>query len=206
MATAAFPPGGTYFDNVKRSFTDVPVNAAAGNAISTTEFLEASESLTGLFDVLGSAAFKPVKGDVLGNVKKIRERQLESPAESETLQDLVRNELKTKKHTATEGLVWLVRGLDFTAQALRKNLNAPSEELAASFREAYSNTLKPHHSFIIKPIFSAAMSATPYRKDFYTKLGDDQTKVNEELNVWLKALEAIVAILKEFLATKEAKW
>jgi hypothetical protein len=26
-----------------------------------------------------------------------------------TIQDLVLNELKTKKHTATEGLVWLVR-------------------------------------------------------------------------------------------------
>lgn len=29
--------------------------------------------------------------------------------DSENLQSLVRNELKTKKHTATEGLLWLVR-------------------------------------------------------------------------------------------------
>ena len=41
--------------------------------------------------------------------QKIRDRQLAAPLESETLQDLVVNELKTKKHTATEGLVWLVR-------------------------------------------------------------------------------------------------
>lgn len=41
--------------------------------------------------------------------KKIRERQLAAPAESENLQALVINELKTKKHTATEGLLWLVR-------------------------------------------------------------------------------------------------
>jgi hypothetical protein len=41
--------------------------------------------------------------------QKIRERQLPAPAESETLQDLVRNELKTKSHKATEGLLWLVR-------------------------------------------------------------------------------------------------
>lgn len=34
---------------------------------------------------------------------------LAAPAESVTLQDLVRNELKTKKHIATEGLLWLVR-------------------------------------------------------------------------------------------------
>jgi hypothetical protein len=41
--------------------------------------------------------------------QKIRDRQLAAPTESENLQDLVVNELKTKKHTATEGLVWLVR-------------------------------------------------------------------------------------------------
>jgi hypothetical protein len=41
--------------------------------------------------------------------QKIRDRQLAAPTESENLQDLVINELKTKKHTATEGLVWLVR-------------------------------------------------------------------------------------------------
>jgi hypothetical protein len=41
--------------------------------------------------------------------QKIRERQLAAPALSETLQDLVLNELKEKKHVATEGLVWLNR-------------------------------------------------------------------------------------------------
>lgn len=106
----SFPPGGTYFDTTKRSFTQVPIDESKdGGAIPTTEFLEASEALTGLFDVLGSVAFQPVKNDMNGNIKKIRERQLASPVEGETLQDLVRNELKTKKHTATEGLVWLTR-------------------------------------------------------------------------------------------------
>lgn len=50
------------------------------------------------------------------------------------------------------------------------------------------------------------MSATPYRKDFYAKLGSDQAKVSEELEKWLSALEAQVAILDEFLAKKENKW
>lgn len=85
-------------------------------------------SLIPLLDVLGSMAFTPVKSDIQGNVKverivsvqpvicelinrlqKIRDRQLAAPAESETLQSLVVNELKTKKHTATEGLLWLIR-------------------------------------------------------------------------------------------------
>jgi hypothetical protein len=98
------------------------------------------------------------------------------------------------------------RGLDFTVQALRNNLNDSTKELSDSFRDAYGKTLKPHHSFIIKPIFSAAMSATPYRKDFYVKLGQDQAKVNAEMEKEVAALEKVVAILKAFQDTKEAKW
>jgi hypothetical protein len=205
-APIAIPPGGTWLDTIQKSFVDVPVDAAKDNAIATTEFLEASESLATLFDVLGSVAFTPVKKDILGNVKKIRERQLAAPVESESLQALVINELKTKKHTATEGLLWLVRGLDFTAQALRHNLQKPEEELANSFRNAYGSTLKPHHSFMIKPVFSAAMSATPYRKDFYAKLGDDTAKSEAAMAEWVDALEKRVAILKEFQGRKESKW
>ena len=59
---------------------------------------------------------------------------------------------------------------------------------------------------MVKPIFSAAMSATPYRKDFYPKLGADQDKMQHELRLWLAALETQVAVLKGFLDRKEAKW
>jgi hypothetical protein len=96
--------------------------------------------------------------------------------------------------------------LDFTAIALSQNIASPTEELSVSFRNAYGNTLKPHHSFMVKPIFSAAMSACPYRKDFYTKLGEDLEKVIAQLTVWLAALEKLLAILKAFLDRKEAKW
>lgn len=59
---------------------------------------------------------------------------------------------------------------------------------------------------MVKPIFSAAMSATPYRKDFFAKLGDDQKKVEEEAGKWLAALQEQVGILKQFQGRKEAKW
>lgn len=206
MAPPTYPPGGTFFDTLKKNFTDVPIDDSKGEAISTTPFLEAAESLTTLFDVLGSAAFTPVKSDMGGNIKKIRDRQMAAPLESENLQDLVRAEIKTGKHVAAEGLLWLTRGLDFTAQSLRQNLSSSDEELSTSFRNAYSNTLKPHHSFIVKPIFSAAMSATPYRKDFYAKLGDDQARVQKELAEWLSGLERVLRILNSFTASKEAKW
>ncbi len=87
---AAIPPGGTWFDTLKKSFVDVPVDSSNGNAIPTSDFLEAAESLTTLFgrlpatsgsgamianmltslpDLLGSIAFTPVKNDMLGNIK-----------------------------------------------------------------------------------------------------------------------------------------
>jgi hypothetical protein len=48
-STNAFPPGGTFLDTLKKSFSDVPINKEKDNAIATTEFLEAAESLTTLF-------------------------------------------------------------------------------------------------------------------------------------------------------------
>ena len=90
------------------------------------------QSTNSWIDVLGSMAFTPVKNDMVGNIKvstshpplrspfrdsqtdgnkKVRDRQLAAPGESETLQSLVINELKTKKHTAAEGLLWLTRSV-----------------------------------------------------------------------------------------------
>lgn len=50
------------------------------------------------------------------------------------------------------------------------------------------------------------MSACPYRKDFYAKLGDNPEKVASDLHAYLAALENITGILKRFLDTPEAKW
>lgn len=48
MATS-IPPDGTLLDTFKKSFTDVPIDADKNNAIHTTEFLDAAESLTTMF-------------------------------------------------------------------------------------------------------------------------------------------------------------
>ncbi|KNG86365.1 glycolipid transfer protein HET-C2 [Aspergillus nomiae NRRL 13137] len=201
----------TWFDGLKRSFADVPVGA--DNSISTTEFLEAAESLTTLFDVLGSKAFYPVKSDLLGNVKKLKDRQLAAPAESETVQSLSVNELKTKKHIASEGLLWLVRGLDFTAQSLRRHVDNTSEKLADSFRGAYGVTLSKHHGWAIKPVFNLAMGAAPDNESFYkslassTSVSDEvKAKIQEQLTREVKALENIVSILQKFQEQPDAKW
>ena len=52
MAAPTIPPGGTLLDTFKRSFTDVPIDADKENAISTSEFLDAAESLTTIFGTM----------------------------------------------------------------------------------------------------------------------------------------------------------
>ncbi|KJR88292.1 het-c [Sporothrix schenckii 1099-18] len=202
---AETPVGVTFVDTLKKSFVDVPVDPAT-KAIDTETFLEATESLITIFDILGPTAFGLVKEDMLGNVAKIRKRQLEAPGVSETLQSLVVNELKTKKHNATEGLLWLFRGLEFMHTALSENIKSDTEELKTSFNGAYKETLSKHHNFVARTGFRIAMAACPYRKDFYAKLSPDYDVLKPKLKAWLAALENIVAILETFLDSKEAKW
>lgn len=132
------------------------------------------------------------------------------PQNGATLQDIVLAETKGKKKTATQGLLWLTRGLAFTAKALRRNLTnvppktAKPEELSVSFSDAYKETLSKYHSFMIRPIFTVAMKACPYREDFYKKLANGSVapeivaKVLKQLEEWLEALEKIVAIIEAF--------
>lgn len=191
------PNMSTFFDEMKTSFEAVPVDSE--NKISTSEFLDASESLVKLFDLLGNSAFTVVQKDLTGNITKIRKRLTAAPAESITLQDLVTNERGSGHKSASEGLLWLNRGLQFTAQAMRETVENPSLELSKTFTDAYNKTLTKHHGMLIRPVFKLAMKACPYRKDFFAKLGADQTKVNAQLKAWLEALEKIVAILLDFL-------
>ncbi|KAI9218716.1 glycolipid transfer protein domain-containing protein [Blastocladiella britannica] len=184
----------TYFDSLPVSYTSVPVT---GDGIDTPAFLIATEGLISMLDLLGSAAFKPVQSDMSGNVKKIRDRYTTDHGKNATLEKLVASEKSDGQKTGAEGLLWLTRGLDFCAKALRRSVSDPSEELTVSFTKAYEVTLKQYHSMLVRPIFSLAMKACPYRKDFYAKLGSDQEKVSQQLGDWLSALEGMLVTLSK---------
>jgi hypothetical protein len=196
-----------YLDTVK-SFADVTVT---DTSIDTLEFLEASKGLVGLFDLLGSTAFSVVQSDLNGNIAKVRARYDAAPSLSGTLQQLVANEKGEKKRTATEGLMWLRRGLSFTCKALQFAQANQAEELSASFTKAYEGTLKKFHNFVVKGVFTVAMKACPYRKDFYSKLAADpeggppasMERVNDALDKWLAALSAILIQLEAFYQAGE---
>ncbi|RGB21618.1 glycolipid transfer protein domain-containing protein [Rhizophagus diaphanus] len=185
----------TYFDNLQRNYTDVPITE---DGIETIPFIEATNGLVKLFDLLGSKAFNVVQSDMNGNIVKIKNRYDADPTMSPTLEKLVINEQGEKKRTATEGLLWLKRGLEFTSVALRRSINDENEELTVSFTEAYGVTLRPFHSMFVRPIFGVAMKACPYRKEFFEKLGEDQEKVKQQYEEWLLAFEKVVKRLNNF--------
>jgi hypothetical protein len=72
---------------------------------------------------------------------------------------LVENEAGEKKRTATEGLMWLVRGQSFTCKALQTLQANKSAEVSAAFSQAYDNTLKKFHNFVVKGVFSVRFDA-----------------------------------------------
>jgi len=172
----------------------VPITDAG---VDTVAFLEASEGLVRIFDLLGSKAFSIVQSDLTGNIAKVRARYQAAPTVSATLEALVQGEKGEKKRVATEGLMWLLRGQQFACIALQR-AQAEKEELSESFTKAYEQTLKNYHSFVVRPLFSLAMKACPYRADFYKKLGEPEDKAEKELGLWLGALDTIVTRLQTF--------
>lgn len=188
----------TFVERVPRRFNQVTIGEEEG--INTLEFLEAASGVVMLFDELGSAAFSLVKSDLNGNITKVRTKYDSDPQAFETLQKIVLAEAGSKDRTATQGLLWLKRGLEFTAMGILRSLNNMSEELADSFIEAYKLTLKPLHGFVVRGAFNLAMKACPYRKDFYEKLGGSNEKVLKELREWADALQNQLNLLNQFYA------
>ncbi|CAE6339023.1 unnamed protein product [Rhizoctonia solani] len=181
-----------FIQSLKKSFVDVPVTE---DGVETASFLDASEGLCALFDHFNAAAFGPVQSDLHGNIAKVRARLNSHPTESTTLEKLVANEKKESKQPATEGLMWLLRGLAFTCKALQHCQANKTAEISAGFNDSYPQTLKPYHNFVVKGVFAVALKACPYRKDFYEKIGSPP---DDQLNAWLGALDAIVTRMDVF--------
>ncbi|CEP11008.1 hypothetical protein [Parasitella parasitica] len=174
------------------SYTDVQVGK---HGIDTAQFLEATDGTVNMFDLFGSAAFSVVQSDMSNNVSKIRARFLENPIEYNTLENLMAKEAHLKRRLATEAVLWLKRGLDFTAQSLEHSIKNPDEELTVSFSLAYDKTLKPYHNFLVRPIFNLAMNACPWRKDFYESIGVQTDESIQLMRSWLEALLRLIAKL-----------
>ncbi|KAG5440183.1 hypothetical protein PCANB_001752 [Pneumocystis canis] len=171
------------FNLIKLNFKDISIDL---NGISTSDFLLASES------------FLNIIGKDNGNIKKIRDYMQKYPLECETLESLIKAEAMQKKTTTTEGLLWLIRSFEFTSNALHRSMENETEELSISFSKAYDMTLKKHHSFFIRSIFTMAMKKCPNRNNFYSKICPDSERLRTFINEWLSGLDKIIIYLQNF--------
>jgi hypothetical protein len=80
---------------------------------------------------------------------------------------LVENEKGEKKRTATEGLMWLLRGLSFTCKALQNTQATKTLELSAAFSSSYEDTLKKFHGMFVRPVFIVSSGSLLYFILFY---------------------------------------
>ncbi|KIY68700.1 glycolipid transfer protein [Cylindrobasidium torrendii FP15055 ss-10] len=182
-----------YFETVK-SFADVPVDID-GDGILTADFLEASDGLVGMFDLLGSAIFGFVQMDLKNNIRDVRAHYQSSTDRHNTVQAMVPG------WQGKGALVRLVRGLSFTCVALQNAQNDRTKELHYCFKGSYDTVLRHHHSFMIRSVVYVALRAVPYRKDFYDKIaqGAPHDKLDADLRLWLDGLDTIVTRLSRFL-------
>lgn len=104
----------------------------------------------------------PIWGPVLAaaHTQKVRTYFLANPTTADTLEKLLVHDkathTKPKERVATDALMWLLRGLKFTALGLRINLTNAAEELSVSFTKGYEGSLKKFHGMMVRPVFSVS--------------------------------------------------
>ncbi|EIN14749.1 glycolipid transfer protein [Punctularia strigosozonata HHB-11173 SS5] len=198
-----------YFETAK-SFADVPIG---DDGVDTVAFLEASDALMNMFDLLGIGVFTFVQHDLRMNISGVRHRHDSHTDRSPTLEKLVLAEHDDGHKHATGCLVRLLRhvtvyttGLAFTLISLRNTQAEPKTPLHASFKKAYDVTLKHHHKWAIRNVVYIALRATPHRADFYARISessptahDEHARLDVELTKWLAGLDIIVRHMKDFL-------
>lgn len=165
----------SFFGKASHKFQPLPEDGK----INTDMFLNACSQIVPFFNVLGSTAFAPVKSDINGNISKLRKKYDTNPEKFVTLQDIVNSEIEEKttkaKNSATDALLWLKRALSFIRVFLEEVMTG-EEDLVKCAKKAYENSLKKYHGWMVQGVFSLAMKAVPYKKDFMKALGPDTTE------------------------------
>ncbi|VDM59856.1 unnamed protein product, partial [Angiostrongylus costaricensis] len=143
--------------------------------IPTEPFLSACQGIADFVGFLGTA-FLPVKADINSNVVKVRTRYEKDRIRQHFLQDLIDIDLKDnggRLGYATEGLLWLKRGLEFMLEMLTlmvQEYNSSTDKrktdnLVGVINTAYERSLKRHHGFMSKQLFKTILKAVALGKE-----------------------------------------
>eukprot|EP00050_Salpingoeca_kvevrii_P018842 m.79246 g.79246 ORF g.79246 m.79246 type:complete len:513 (+) comp8177_c2_seq1:196-1734(+) len=168
----------TFFSQMEHKFGDVTIHGDDG--IDTREFLEACRCIVPFLNSVGSTTFAPVKSDINGNISKLQGHFDANPVRFNSLQSLVLSEIDANtvaaSGSATDALVWLKRALEFI-NILLSEVVMGAETIVAAATTAYEQTLKQHHNWVVRGIFSVALGSVPYRHDFLRSLGPAEEEI-----------------------------
>ncbi|XP_054751241.2 pleckstrin homology domain-containing family A member 8-like [Lytechinus pictus] len=190
----------TFFSELSTKFVDIQVEP--DNSIPTQPFLDACTCIVGVFDALSPTAFAPVKMDVNGNIRKLRQKQSSNPEMFMNLQGMVQQEVRSKttqvKNSATDALMWLRRTLEFIREFLNEILTGERDmNLAAT--NAYGRTLKRYHGWVVRGVFALAAKAVPtieYFLQFLAVNKEDAERDDFENIIFADLKECVTALTK----------
>ncbi|KAM6450180.1 pleckstrin homology domain-containing family A member 8 isoform 2-T2 [Liasis olivaceus] len=195
----------TFFSAMNYRFSDIKLFEDGG--IPTEEFLKSCYEIVPVLDKLGSTVFAPVKMDFEGNIKKINQKYITNKDDFCTLQKIVLHELSTEvaqiRHSATQALLWLKRGLKFLKEFLTELKNG-EKNIQTALNNAYGRTLRQYHGWVVRGVFALALRASPTYEGFVAALSlrecDNQEEaffngMQRDLNIYLPAMEKQLNIL-----------
>ncbi|XP_026529371.1 pleckstrin homology domain-containing family A member 8 [Notechis scutatus] len=195
----------TFFSAMKYRFNDIKLFDDGG--IPTEEFLNSCYEIVPVLDKLGPTVFAPVKMDFEGNIKKINQKYITNKEDFCTLQKIVLHDLSTEvaqiRHSATQALLWLKRGLKFLKEFLTELKNG-EKNIQTALNKSYSKTLRQYHGWVVRGVFALALRASPTYAGFVAALSLAECENQEEafyhgiqrdLNIYLPAMEKQLNIL-----------
>ncbi|XP_029445067.1 pleckstrin homology domain-containing family A member 8 [Rhinatrema bivittatum] len=195
----------TFFSAMSHRFSDIELQEDDG--IPTELFLDSCYAIVPVLDKLGPTVFAPVKMDFVGNIKKINQKFITNKEEFTTLQRIVLHEVDTNvaqvRNSATEALLWLKRGLKFLKGFLKEVKNGETN-IQVALNNAYGETLRQYHGWVVRGVFALALRASPTYEDFVAALTvreEDAEKeafseaIKRDLDLYLPAMERHLEVL-----------
>lgn len=145
--------------------------ATEGRVLSTP-FLTACGQILPIVEKLG-ASFVLVRIDVNGNITRLQERQATDPDTYSDLFEMARAEVRSgqasSSQSATKGILWLKRAMEFVAALFQRLCDDQTQTLAAAASDAYSDTLYVYHGWITSAAFTVALKMVPSRQAFFAQ-------------------------------------
>ena len=204
--------------SVKTFFSSQPLfpdlKATDGHKIPTAEFLTASKGIVSFVNLLGSV-FSPVSKDIKGDIDKLSKILIVNPDQFKYLSDIFEIEKvkipNSKLKIGTKALLMLTRSIQYVCMFLvllckDYESNVKKSDLSGYLSTAYDMTLKKHHNWFFKKLFTTCLKAAPDRKSLIKMLvlspaGDKKTVVKDKiLNDTMTEEDFLFSEMKQYVA------